>query len=349
MLGRIARLVVTRLLLSAVLLLGLVVAVLLLTDVLMSSDFASVFRLGLTAQEVEAIRGDLGLNRRIGVRALEYLGSLIRGDLGTAFSGADVGQIVFALLPFSLMMFLIGVGVALKVGWLWGARIGWRGRASDNVGLSLVAAVSTVFPPWLAFLLVYAFATLAGLRSFTALRRLDRQLWETSAVTPTQLTWLLVASVVVGILGALLVRRYLSQWGLTGRLVAVVLSFVVPLQAVATVSSWSLIGDVALLLSLPVLAVAIVTVADSVLLGAAVADGFRYEPWVFTAEAKGLEDGEIFDRYVRRTMLLPLLSRLVANIPLVLGSLVIVEYGFQAIGQDYSVAAYGLSSALFSA
>jgi peptide/nickel transport system permease protein len=114
---------------------------------------------GASAADASRLRTELGLDRSMPVQYGQWLGSLLRGDMGTSFA---TGQPVLALLadaaPISLLLggtsllltFLIGVPVGL----LQAAR---RGSFTDR---ALTVVTTTVYAApsfWLALALVAVF------------------------------------------------------------------------------------------------------------------------------------------------------------------------------------------------
>jgi len=72
---------------------------------------------GAQAADVEALRQRLGLDRPLGVRYLEYLGGLLRGDLGTSLqSGEPVARVLWRHYPATLQLAVVSLVCALLVG-----------------------------------------------------------------------------------------------------------------------------------------------------------------------------------------------------------------------------------------
>ena len=67
-----------------------------------------------TAEDIRAIRKELGLDRNIAVRYFEWLGQVMRGDLGTSYlSGEPVFDAILARLPVTLELLVIAQFLAL--------------------------------------------------------------------------------------------------------------------------------------------------------------------------------------------------------------------------------------------
>lgn len=328
---------------SCALLLTLLAAVFAMSVALIPGDFATTYRLSMRAEDVELIRTEMGLDQPWWIQLGRWLSGAIRGDLGTSFSGADVSSVVLAVLPFTLLLLVFAVGAAFTVGVWLGRAAGWRPTGARDGAMLGLSAISTLFPPWLAFLLAYGTAEVLGFGVFTRLRAFDQQLWRTSELTPSTVAWMLLGGVTVAVsiwvAGTLAVRRACRRPDVR-RLAGAVLPMVGAVAGAWLAVSWAgreRLGDLVGLMILPALAVALVNLADTTLLVSTVTSSFRTAPFVFAARAKGLRERTISRRHVGRMILLPVISRYIASFPLVLGALVIVESAFRSNGADYNV------------
>lgn len=117
-----------------------------------------------TAEQVEAIRVDLGLDDPIPVRYGRWVAGAVQGDLGTSlYTSYPVSQSLADRLPITLSLvavsFLLALVVGVSVGVLAASR---RGRALDRfltVGTSLGLAIPNF---WLGLLLVTFFGLKLG-------------------------------------------------------------------------------------------------------------------------------------------------------------------------------------------
>jgi peptide/nickel transport system permease protein len=120
-----------------------------------------------TPQSVEYLREQMGLNQPLWAQYANWVGGLLRGDLGTSiYSGEPVTKLLSSRMgvTFSLM---VGSTIAIAVlgvaiGLASALRDGWVGRSID--ALSLVGFALPSF--WIAIVLVSVFAV--GLRLFPA-------------------------------------------------------------------------------------------------------------------------------------------------------------------------------------
>lgn len=110
--------------------------------------------------DVERIRENLGIGRPWPVRYVEWLGDLIRGDLGLSLvNGTPVADRIWAVLPNTLLLttmaLVLSLTVSIPLGVYSAARHNtWFDRLV-TVGSTAVFAVPTF---WLALLLILLFA-----------------------------------------------------------------------------------------------------------------------------------------------------------------------------------------------
>lgn len=149
-----------------------------------------------TAADAARLRGELGLNRSMPVQYAQWLGAVLRGDLGMSFTSArPVTTVLGEAAPISLALgaasltltFLIGV----PVGMLQAAR---RGRLTDRVLTVLTTAVYAAPTFWLALALVALFTYGAATLGLPAEWRLPAFGIRTPGVTLTG--WAAVVDVI---------------------------------------------------------------------------------------------------------------------------------------------------------
>jgi peptide/nickel transport system permease protein len=113
-----------------------------------------------TPEAIETVRRQLGLDQPGWVRYLEWIGGLLRGDLGTSpLSRAEVGPLILGKLSVSAPLAVASAAIALAVAVPLGVAAGIHHR---NVGGALISAVSlggiAVPAFWAGLLLVTVFA-----------------------------------------------------------------------------------------------------------------------------------------------------------------------------------------------
>jgi ABC-type dipeptide/oligopeptide/nickel transport system permease component len=111
-------------------------------------------------ETLDRMRSELGLDKPLPVQYLDYLGRLVRFDLGESFvTKRPVSDAITERFPrtlvlaFSAMLLALvgGVAIGLLAGW---GRFKWLGRAT--MVFSLIGVSIPVF--WLGLLLIYLFA-----------------------------------------------------------------------------------------------------------------------------------------------------------------------------------------------
>lgn len=117
-----------------------------------------------TPAQVEALRESLGLNTPLPVQYLDWVGGLLRGDLGTSLlTGAPVsGELLDkaqVTVPLGILSLLVALVIGVPFGVLSAMR---RGRADGTIlgiGSQALAAVPVV---WAGMMLVVVFAVWLG-------------------------------------------------------------------------------------------------------------------------------------------------------------------------------------------
>ncbi|WP_157251297.1 ABC transporter permease [Nonomuraea typhae] len=152
------RLLSRRVLAAAVLLL-VITAITSLLTVLVPDPTHNLLGTTATAEQILAKKRELGLDRPVLERYLEWLGGAVRGDLGVSwFTGLPVAETILARLPITVSLAVIATLVSAVLGTAFGMaaaiRRGWLDRA-----LQVVAALGFAVPGmWVALLLIIVFA-----------------------------------------------------------------------------------------------------------------------------------------------------------------------------------------------
>jgi peptide/nickel transport system permease protein len=121
-----------------------------------------------TPQAVATIRADLGLDRPLPQRFVEYVGGLARGDLGTSFRyRVPVSNVVVTRMPYTIQLAVPAIALVLAIAIPLGMAVGvlTRGgrRRRLDIGFGVVVGTVEALPPYvLGTLLVVTFAI--GLR-----------------------------------------------------------------------------------------------------------------------------------------------------------------------------------------
>lgn len=134
-------------------------------------DFATTY-LGQSAtpQAVANIREDLGLNRPVTTRYLEWLGSAVQGDFGTSWASKNsVSEQIGKRLGNSLFLAgfaaLISVPLAIGLGML---SVHFRNRMPDKI-INVISLAAISLPEFfVGYLLILFFAVKLGVATFPA-------------------------------------------------------------------------------------------------------------------------------------------------------------------------------------
>ena len=339
--------------------LGLLVfasAIWLFSTWLVPGDFTSNFT-GISNEERDAIRAALGLDRPVLERYLEFVGGLLRLDLGTtfgvAFSGTStviesrepVTDLVLGVLPWTMTLFALSIGLGFLIGLPLGRRVGWENRPVSPT-LMAAATATSIFPPCLALVIVNVGLTIIGVTGYVRLRNLDEVMWDTPPSPVNVLWWVIAGLLAAGITMVWLARtvrlgrhRWLRWLG-------------PPLLLGIVITAWWQFGllpriiDLLGILSIPLFALTLTTAGEVILVVSAAMVGTADAPYSHAAKAKGLSPGMIRRRHAGRATLLPAISRMAASLPYTLGGLVIMERAFASVGSG-SVNVPGLSSTIF--
>jgi peptide/nickel transport system permease protein len=113
-----------------------------------------------TPEQVKALEESLGLDRSLVVQYVDYLGDLVRGDLGQSFSyRAPVSSLIADALPNSIRLGLVSFVFAAGLGIAIGFRSGRNpGGWFDRIGKGVALLGQSVPSFWLGIVLVLIFA-----------------------------------------------------------------------------------------------------------------------------------------------------------------------------------------------
>lgn len=312
-----------------------------LVNLVVPGDFVTSFG-PMTEEAAGAARDALGLDRPLYVQYLDWLTSVLTLDLGMSFGGAPVWDTIRETMPVTLLVLLIGLGLAFVLGAWLGRIAGHKGASFLSSSMTFVAiALLTAFPPTLAIFLEQAATRVLGFRDAGSLGSLDfGDLWHFSGLdpdrfaTPADVIWrmLLVFAATAAALWLLesgvrrILRRRLPIWMFLMGMVAI------PILA------WSQMGlaeqafDIVAASSLLILGILVLTFGDVLLVTRAAMDDVMLEDYVMVARAKGLPERAVRDRHASRVALLPVLSRFTVSVPYFLTGLVILEAVFAGAG-----------------
>jgi peptide/nickel transport system permease protein len=153
-----------RLIQSALILLGVSFITFFLLYVLPADPVRQIAGRSATADTVENIRQQLGLDKPFIVQYARYLGGLVQGDMGRSYlQKTEVAELIWSRLPATLLLMLGAIICELALGLTMGiAGALWRGKMLDQV-LMITSFVTVSAPQFVvSLLLLYVFAVKLG-------------------------------------------------------------------------------------------------------------------------------------------------------------------------------------------
>jgi peptide/nickel transport system permease protein len=155
-----------RLLLAIPVLLGVSALTFLMLHLVPGDPVAAMFigQGGAKAEQLEAVREQLGLNDPLPVQYVRYMGNVLQGDLGRSIrTNEPVAEMIRRNFPQTLQLTLASMGVAIVLGVSLGVIAAVkRGRLVDNV-VMLIALAGVSMPSfWLGLLLISVFSIWLG-------------------------------------------------------------------------------------------------------------------------------------------------------------------------------------------
>ena len=151
---------IRRLVQAALILLGVSFITFLLLYVLPADPVRQIAGRSATAETVENIRQQLGLDQPFLVQYGRFLMGLVQGDLGRSYlQKTEVAELIWSRLPATLLLMAAGILCELILGIVMGVAAAlWRGRAVDQA-LMMTSFVTVSAPQFVvSLLLLYVFA-----------------------------------------------------------------------------------------------------------------------------------------------------------------------------------------------
>jgi peptide/nickel transport system permease protein len=273
-----------------------------------------------------------------------WMQSLLRGDLGNStIKRKPVVSVLIQLAPRTLLLFLPGALIGFYLGLRIGRYISWKRSRIGEFGSTVSGVVlSTVFPPFLAFVMAYFFAFY-----LTWLPReniIDPDIWLSASVSVNRIISWLLATMFIAVLS--ITGIWYATWRVRKRrwlfrIAGVVLILTITGGLWITSGYGQQAGDILLHWLLPLITLILLSIGGTMLLMRASMSDVLQEPHIFTAKAKGLPDNQVRDRHVARLALIPVISRFVLELPmLIIGGFAVERIFFwNGLGQNLFEAA----------
>ncbi len=156
--------VVRRLLVSLLILLGVSFITFVLLYVLPADPVRQIAGRSATAETVENIRRELGLDRPFLVQYGRYLLGLVQGDLGRSYlQKTEVAELIASRLPATLLLMLGAIVAELALGLTLGIMAALRRGSMLDQTLMMASFVTVSAPQFVVgLLLLYVFAVKLG-------------------------------------------------------------------------------------------------------------------------------------------------------------------------------------------
>lgn len=150
---------------SVLVLLALSVLVFSILQLIPGDPALAVAGMGASANDVEVIRRQLGLDQPVWMQFLTWLGNILQGDWGRSIvSREPVLPILLARLQLTVLLSVAGITLAATLGIFLGVRAALKANTATDFGLSIIALVGISTPIfWVGLLLQLFFAIKLGL------------------------------------------------------------------------------------------------------------------------------------------------------------------------------------------
>ncbi len=156
--------ILRRLFESALILLGITLVTFILLYLVPADPARQIAGRSATAETVQNIRDQLGLNDPFIVQYARYITSLFQGDMGRSYlQRAEVSELIAARLPASLLLMVTAIVTELIMGLTIGVVAALRRNRFADHSLMIFSFVSISAPQFvIGILLLYVFAVQLG-------------------------------------------------------------------------------------------------------------------------------------------------------------------------------------------
>jgi peptide/nickel transport system permease protein len=115
---------------------------------------------GMTQQDVERIRTQLGLDQPLYRQYWEFIARLVHGNLGRSiFNGQPVSTMIRQQFPSTLVLTLVAMSFAIVIGAVFGVLAAMRHNSWADTGSMFMALIGVSVPSfWLGLMLILLFA-----------------------------------------------------------------------------------------------------------------------------------------------------------------------------------------------
>ncbi len=272
---------------------------------------------------------------------MAWMTAFYRGNFGTSSSlgSTPVAKILAVTLPRTLLLLIPGTVGGFLLGMWLGKRVAWRPRGWSEFAATLGGtAFYTSFPPWLAFVMINVFGL--SLDWFPPEKLIDPMKWVWLDVPVNDVIKKMLLTMALGTFVYLVVvwltrefaHRNCVRWRLIGG-VGILLVVII---------GWTISGlgvlalDILNHMVLPVATLILLAFGETMLIMKTTMCEAVVSEHVNAARAKGLPDVRVRDRHAARVAILPVLTRFIIHLPLIIiGSFIIEHFYFwDGMGQE---------------
>jgi peptide/nickel transport system permease protein len=270
----------------------------------------------------------------LGEQFLGWMTAFYRGDLGESNSlgNTPVVEILKTKLPKSLLLLIPGTIGGFLLGFWLGKSIAWRPRGWTEFAATLGGtAFYTSFPPWLAFVMINVFGL--SLNWFPPEKIIDPNKWAFQEnVSLNGMIAKILITMAAGFCVYLLVvwwsrdfaHRKSVRWRILGG-GGIIILMIIPW---VLSGRWPLALDILDHLVLPLGTLILLAFGETMLIMKTTMTEAVVSEHVTTARAKGLPGVRVRDRHAARVAILPVLTRFIVHLPLIIIGSFVVEYLF---------------------
>lgn len=283
----------------------------------------------------------LGLDGSIWSQWWAYITNFFTGNLGVSFSQypKPVVEVVGERIPRTLFLFTFATLLSYLMGFALGKRLAWKRGGLGEHGVTVGGVLLyTIFYPWFGILMILLFAS--GLGWFPINGFLTPEFWRNAPYTGNQVFAQLLLSLGIAaavLIGGLILSRRMAERS-TARLVkrmgylfsALVLVGFWFLRPEMRPYAWDIVHHTIL----PVVTLALVAFAGTMLLTRSSMLETLKEDYILTARAKGVPEKDIRDRHAARNALLPVVTSFILGLAFIIGGGVVTEtiFGWPGMG-----------------
>ncbi|KAA3642255.1 MAG: ABC transporter permease [Chloroflexi bacterium] len=298
-------------------------------------DYGNVFYSNprLTPEQRQQLKANLGLDQPTWVRYTKWMSSFLQGDLGISFSNypRPVIDVIAERAPRTIVLFMSATVVSFYFGFMAGKLLAWnRGGLVEYASTIGGVSLYTVFTPWFALIMIWVFAFRLGW--FPIGKFIEPTAW---IGAPTEVNDVFIRLIFTALIASVLLFTLLVSVGRLNtnqRRPATWIGMAV--IAAGALIYWLNTGlgvyalDILWHLTLPIITLALISFAGSMLLTRNSMLETLREDYVLAARAKGISEKAIRDRHAARNAMLPVVTSFVFSLAFAIDGGVITETVF---------------------